>query len=243
MKPSNILVRDGRPCADRGLRHRPHRRAGAADPQRPGHRHTRRTSRPSWRVARSPRPASDVWALGVSLYAAVEGEPPYPEQANAIALLNTIAVPGPADPAARWSAGRADRTHDGPRPGHAVVDGRRRSRAPPDRDRGAARTRTRTQSRGRGRAGHGGPGGGPAGRSAAGRGAQAAQHRTHRCAQGRTDAGARHRSAAGAGVRPASSTARDPAGPGRSAVARSAGRRRLVADAGPGRPDRRRPSR
>jgi eukaryotic-like serine/threonine-protein kinase len=38
-----------------------------------------------------PSPASDVWALGVSLYLAVEGHPPYAEQGNALAVLNTIA--------------------------------------------------------------------------------------------------------------------------------------------------------
>ncbi len=45
-----------------------------------------------------PSPASDVWALGVSLYVAVEGEPPYAEQANAIAMLNTIASEPPPAP-------------------------------------------------------------------------------------------------------------------------------------------------
>jgi hypothetical protein len=40
-----------------------------------------------------------VWALGVSLYVAVEGEPPYAEQANAIAMLNTIASEQPPAPA------------------------------------------------------------------------------------------------------------------------------------------------
>ena len=32
-----------------------------------------------------------MWALGATLYAAVEGRPPYPDQGNAIALLATIA--------------------------------------------------------------------------------------------------------------------------------------------------------
>lgn len=67
-----------------------------------------------------PHPASDVWALGATLYAAVEGQPPYEPNANPIALLRTIATErprplshagavGPAidammdqDPARRW---------------------------------------------------------------------------------------------------------------------------------------------
>lgn len=37
-----------------------------------------------------PTPADDVWALGASLYAAVEGEPPWPAQENSIAMLMHI---------------------------------------------------------------------------------------------------------------------------------------------------------
>jgi serine/threonine protein kinase len=68
-----------------------------------------------------PTPAADVWALGATLFAAVEGHPPYEDQPNALALLATIAAtPPPAprragfltepiermldtDPGARWS--------------------------------------------------------------------------------------------------------------------------------------------
>jgi eukaryotic-like serine/threonine-protein kinase len=68
-----------------------------------------------------PTPAADVWALGATLYAAVEGHPPYRDQPNALALLATIAsswpplphhagfITGPIsrmldpDPRSRWS--------------------------------------------------------------------------------------------------------------------------------------------
>jgi serine/threonine protein kinase len=74
-----------------------------------------------------PTPAVDVWALGATLYAAVEGHPPYPHQSNALALLMTIASTPPPraehagfltepiarmldpDPASRWSM--QDATH------------------------------------------------------------------------------------------------------------------------------------
>jgi hypothetical protein len=46
-----------------------------------------------------PTPASDVWALGATLYAAVEGRPPYPDRPNALALLATIASERPPRPA------------------------------------------------------------------------------------------------------------------------------------------------
>ncbi|MDN7120209.1 serine/threonine protein kinase [Nocardioides sp. ChNu-153] len=45
-----------------------------------------------------PSRAADVWALGATLYTAVEGAPPYPEQGNAIALLATIATQRPPQP-------------------------------------------------------------------------------------------------------------------------------------------------
>lgn len=45
-----------------------------------------------------PTFAADVWGLGASLYAAVEGRLPYPEHTNAIALLTCIASEPPVPP-------------------------------------------------------------------------------------------------------------------------------------------------
>ena len=47
---------------------------------------------------KDPTIAADVWALGASLYAAVEGRLPFPEQNNAIALLTQIASEPPPPP-------------------------------------------------------------------------------------------------------------------------------------------------
>jgi serine/threonine protein kinase len=127
VKPSNILVRDDDRAliADFGIA----RTVGQEQLTRSG----MVTGTPVYfapELARGgePSPASDVWALGVSLYAAVEGGPPYPDQSNAIALLNTIAsqpAPRPThagplaepiahmldpDPATRWSMAEVART-------------------------------------------------------------------------------------------------------------------------------------
>jgi serine/threonine protein kinase len=45
-----------------------------------------------------PTTADDVWALGASLYAAVEGRGVFPEQRNALAMLTTIATAEPPEP-------------------------------------------------------------------------------------------------------------------------------------------------
>ena len=45
-----------------------------------------------------PTPAADVWALGATLYAAVEGRAPYKPQANPIAVLHDIARQQPPPP-------------------------------------------------------------------------------------------------------------------------------------------------
>lgn len=96
-----------------------------------------------------PGPASDVYALGATLYLAVEGRAPYPEEANPIRLLQRIAAEEPAparragplagpiarmmdrDPGSRWSmpdaAGAlhrvAEHGHAGPADEHTAVLG------------------------------------------------------------------------------------------------------------------------
>ncbi len=47
-----------------------------------------------------PSSASDVWALGVTLYYAVEGRPPYEQRDNPVAVLHDIANQAPPRPAA-----------------------------------------------------------------------------------------------------------------------------------------------
>jgi serine/threonine protein kinase len=46
----------------------------------------------------SPGPAADVWALGATLYAAVEGRPPYRQHENPVAVLHDIASQQPPAP-------------------------------------------------------------------------------------------------------------------------------------------------
>ncbi len=45
-----------------------------------------------------PSQASDVWALGATLYAAVEGRPPYESESNPLAMLARIAAERPPPP-------------------------------------------------------------------------------------------------------------------------------------------------
>jgi serine/threonine protein kinase len=74
-----------------------------------------------------PDPSADVWALGATLYAAVEGRPPYEQKTNAVAVISEIANQPPpppqragalepvlrrmldSDPVSRWSM--ADAAH------------------------------------------------------------------------------------------------------------------------------------
>lgn len=45
-----------------------------------------------------PSPAADVWALGATMYAAVEGRTPYPDKTNALAMLVSISQGPPSRP-------------------------------------------------------------------------------------------------------------------------------------------------
>jgi eukaryotic-like serine/threonine-protein kinase len=126
VKPSNILVADGdlAKISDFGI-------ARAMDEEQLTRSGlvmgTPSYFSPEQARGEEPTPASDVWALGATIYAAVEGRPLYPEQSNAIAMLRVIAEadPPPAeragplhpalermldpDPSTRWSMAQAAR--------------------------------------------------------------------------------------------------------------------------------------
>jgi len=126
VKPGNILVAEGdhAKITDFGIA----RTTGDEQLTRSG----MVTGTPSYfspELARGgqPSPGDDVWALGATLFTAVEGRPPYPEQSNAMAMLSQIASGRPSrpehagpltevigrmmdlDPGSRWSM--ADAAH------------------------------------------------------------------------------------------------------------------------------------
>ncbi len=126
VKPGNVLVRDDgvAKISDFGIA----RTVGDATLTQSG----LVTGTPAYfspELARGAAPdqASDVWALGATLYAAVEGRPAYRSQENAVAVLHQIATESPPppkradflepvlsrmldrDPASRWSM--ADAAH------------------------------------------------------------------------------------------------------------------------------------
>lgn len=97
VKPGNILVGEGdvAKITDFGIA----RRVGDDQLTRTG----LVTGTPSYFApelaqGEDPGPESDVYALGATLYLAVEGRPPYPEERNPIALLQRIAAEEPPPP-------------------------------------------------------------------------------------------------------------------------------------------------
>ncbi len=53
-----------------------------------------------------PDPSADVWALGATLYAAVEGRPPFEQKTNAVAVISEIANQAPPPPRRAGSSSR-----------------------------------------------------------------------------------------------------------------------------------------
>ena len=125
VKPGNVLIReDGvAKISDFGIA----RTAGDATLTQAGFL----TGTPSYfspALARGaePTPADDVWALGATLYAAVEGHSPYPRRDNPVEVLHAITSGQPQRPQ-HAPVPRAGPAADArPRPGLALDDGRRR---------------------------------------------------------------------------------------------------------------------
>lgn len=143
VKPGNVLVAEGdhAKISDFGIA-----RSNAADEHRT--QTGLLTGTPAYfspELARGAEssPASDVWALGATLYAAVEGRQPYAPRENAIATLAAIAQESPdpprragalagvighmldPDPEVRWSMAQVARElHDVAAGGAGVQDTR-----------------------------------------------------------------------------------------------------------------------
>ncbi len=105
-----------------------------------------------------PSPASDVWALGATLFAAVEGRPPYPSQPNPLATLaNIVGQPPPLPERAGVLTEPIRRMMDpDPQSRWAVADAAHALRRVHARHR-TDRTREETAALGRGAAGLGAP--------------------------------------------------------------------------------------
>ncbi|MFL6136024.1 MAG: serine/threonine-protein kinase [Nocardioidaceae bacterium] len=97
VKPGNVLIReDGVPkISDFGIAR------NAADPALTQSGFVTGTPSyfsPELATGHAPSPAADVWALGATLYAAVEGHPPYKPRENPVAVLHDIATQQPPRP-------------------------------------------------------------------------------------------------------------------------------------------------
>lgn len=91
VKPSNILVGedDQAKISDFGIAHLVHDERLTRTGMTSG---TPTYFSPELARGADPSPASDAWALGATLYAAVEGRPPHPARPNPLATLQVIAT-------------------------------------------------------------------------------------------------------------------------------------------------------
>jgi len=126
VKPANVLVDRGCPVLiDFGIAE-----AAGAGPAHPARRNGYIVGSPAYMApelvrGEPPLPASDLWSLGATLYAAVEGRLPFPHD-DAVAGLRAVLH---APPVPTRKAGRLQRVlarllakHPGERPSHEAVD-------------------------------------------------------------------------------------------------------------------------